>query len=116
MHDPTAILDGDHADVLPWQRLARWRDACGERAEAELTVTLAAGERQTSVHLLFSPPLAGRPEVECEPLDDSDVELTIGAAHAYGIRIDVRRSGDLSAPMLFRIGAQASVSESAAAA
>ena len=54
----------------------------------------AAGESQRSLHLPIAPPLAAAPQVECEPLDDGQVEVTVGACHAYGVRLDVRRTGD----------------------
>lgn len=63
----------------------------GETIEIATRLTFLPGERQISVHLPIAPPLASAPEVECEPVDDSDVELTVGAVYAYGVRIDARR-------------------------
>jgi hypothetical protein len=47
------------------------------------------------------------PEVECEPRDDAPVDLSVGASHPYGIRIDIQRSGDVSRPLQTTIGISA---------
>ncbi len=63
-----------------------------ERMEVEWCVEFAAGQLVQSLHLPISPPLCGRPEVECEPLDGEDVELSIGTVMPYGVRVEARRS------------------------
>lgn len=63
-------------------------------AEGAFRVHFTAGQRLAPVHLPFSPPLSDTPEFECEPADDSDLRFRTTALHAYGIRIEVSRSGD----------------------
>ncbi len=81
----------DDSDVV--QHCSRRREADGtERIEAVLVATFAPGERETALHLPIHPLLCAGPQVECEPLDDSDVTATVTAAHPYGVRVEVRRT------------------------
>lgn len=86
-------------------------------AEGAFQVRFAAGQRLVPVHLPFSPPLAGIPEFECEPADDSELRFRTTAVHAYGIRIEVSRSTDCDQEATIDVAwmASAALSESAAA-
>lgn len=81
----------------------RLGDGC-ETIDIEWQVHFAAGESQRSLHLPITPPLTTLPRVECEPLDDADVEITVGACHAYGVRLDVRRRGTVAVSARSTIG------------
>lgn len=63
----------------------------GEMIEGRVRVTFAAGEKRAYVHLPFQPPLAGLPDVECEPTDDSNIRVKVAVRQPYGIRLEVRR-------------------------
>lgn len=97
-----AAAEAMEADVS--QRLVRRETAAGEAIELTLRVTFEAGQRQLSVHVPISPPLAGVPQVECEPLDDAEVELSVGAVHPHGVRIDVRRPAEGASRQQLLIG------------
>ena len=72
--------------------------------EALLRIPFAAGEREAVVHLPLHPPLAGPPEVECEPLDDADLTFKVTTAQPYGVRIEVRRGGAYDEACTFAVG------------
>lgn len=86
-------------------------------AEGAFQVRFAAGQRLAPVHLPFSPPLAGTPEFECEPADDSELRFRTTAVHAYGIRIEVSRPADCDQDATVEVAwmASAAISESVAA-
>ncbi len=86
-------------------------------AEGSFRVRFVAGQRLAPVHLPFSPPLADTPEFECEPADDSDLRFRTTAVHAYGVRIEVSRSGDCSEEATVEVAwmASAALSDSVAA-
>jgi len=72
--------------------------------EALLRVTFAAGEREAVVHLPIHPPLPGVPEVECEPLEEDDVDFKVTTAQPYGVRIEVRRHTEYDDARTLAIG------------
>src|SRR5690606_7175282 len=76
----------------------------GEQIEAVVIARFLAGQRQTAVHLPIHPVLPCVPHVECEPLDDSAVELQVTAVHGYGVRVEVKRTADLAAEAAVPIG------------
>ncbi|MBX3440177.1 MAG: hypothetical protein KF861_21995 [Planctomycetaceae bacterium] len=79
-----------------FQRIARYRESDGiERIDAVLHATFAPGERETALHLPIHPVLSGDPQVTCLPLDGSGITAAAAVAHRYGIRIEVKRSGDI---------------------
>jgi hypothetical protein len=86
------------------QQLLRRASPEREWMEVQLRAAFAAGERQISLHLPIAPPFPVSPEVDCEPLDEFPLEITVGACHPYGIRIDVARSGDFATPLVTTIG------------
>lgn len=94
-----AIPEGDVC-----QQIVRRRTVEGETIEIVATVEFAAGELQAVLHLPISPPLPAAPDVECEPLEDDDLELRVGAAYPYGIRIDARRETPADHPVRASIG------------
>ena len=94
------------SDAAIVQRMERSVDGGEELIAVEWRVEFAAGETSRAVHLPITPPLAAAPEVECEPLDDAEVDVTVGACHAYGVRLDVRRTGPSTAATGALIGVQ----------
>ncbi|HUG93127.1 MAG TPA: hypothetical protein VML55_19960 [Planctomycetaceae bacterium] len=75
-----------------------------EQIEGGARASFAAGQKHATIHLAFTPPLAGVPAVECEPLDAADVELNVAAAYSYGVRIEARRAGPAAEPLDVEIG------------
>jgi len=102
-------------DTTQW--MSRSRVEGLDVAEGSFRVRFAAGQRLTPVHLPFSPPLADTPEFECEPADDSDLRFRTTAVHAYGVRIEVSRSGNCDEEATVEVAwmASAALSESVAA-
>ncbi|MBL6707217.1 MAG: hypothetical protein ISQ06_13990 [Planctomycetaceae bacterium] len=102
-------------DTTQW--MSRSRIEGLDVAEGSFRVRFAAGQRLAPVHLPFSPPLADSPEFECEPADDSDLRFRTTAVHAYGVRIEVSRSGDCGEEATAEVAwmASAALSDSVAA-
>lgn len=63
-----------------------------ELIEGVMAVRFEKGQKRANLHVPFSPPLAGVPEVECECLSDEQVRLKVPVRQSYGIRIEARRS------------------------
>ena len=114
-----AATSGDgFDDALDWDEVAgavdptrfsqwftRGREPSGEeRIEGHVTVTFAREQRLAMAHIPFHPPLAGTPEIDCEPLDGCDVRLRVAAVHTYGARIEAKRTNSLKAEESVQIG------------
>jgi hypothetical protein len=84
--------------------------------EALLRISFSAGEREAIVHLPLHPPLAGPPEVECEPLDDADLTFKVTTAQPYGVRIEVRRGSGYDEACTFAVGVALHARQAAEAA
>ncbi len=94
--DETSEESGeDEESILPagvWQQWTRGAGEGGsEWVEVVCRVTWAMEQRQVNVHLAFCPPLREAPRVSVECLGGEPVEVTIGEARAYGVRLEVRR-------------------------
>lgn len=102
-------------DTTQW--MSRSRVEGTDVAEGSFRVRFVAGQRLAPVHLPFSPPLADTPSFECEPADDSDLRFRTTAVHAYGVRIEVSRSGDCNEEATAEVAwmASAAISDSVAA-
>ncbi|MEZ6127540.1 MAG: hypothetical protein R3C59_02590 [Planctomycetaceae bacterium] len=75
------------------QPFQRTKEADGsELVEGVMRVHFDKGQKRANVHVPFSPPLAGMPEVECECIDGDDLRLKVPVRQSYGIRIEARRS------------------------
>ncbi|REJ86860.1 MAG: hypothetical protein DWQ34_26645 [Planctomycetota bacterium] len=72
------------------QQMTRRTHDGTDELECVFRVEFAAGQRETSVHIPIWPAFYEIPNVECEPLDESDVSTTAAAVHTYGVRIDIR--------------------------
>lgn len=75
----------------------------GELVEGVMTVRFDRGQKRANLHIPFSPPLKGMPDVECECVDDVPVRLKVPVRQSYGIRIEARRS-DASEPLEADVG------------
>jgi hypothetical protein len=71
----------------------RTKEANGtELIEGVMPVHFDRGQKRVNVHVPFSPPLGGVPDVECESVDGEDLRLKVAVRQSYGIRIEARRS------------------------
>jgi hypothetical protein len=108
LEDPVARIErawGDpHARRLPLPPLLplkaslerrgdAWHDALSGVAHLEF----AAGARQQHFHVPFNPPFTRLPQVSVA-CDDPEVQLTLGAVYAHGVRWEARRAGDARWP------------------
>lgn len=109
------VHPGNRPETTQWMSRSRMGDT--DIAEGAFRVHFTAGQRLAPVHLPFSPPLADTPDFECEPTDESDLRFRTTAVHAYGIRIEVSRSGDCDEEAAVDVvwSASASLKESLAA-
>jgi hypothetical protein len=82
----------DDPDVS--QAVTRRTTPESDSLEALLRVRFDPGQREVALHIPIWPAMAANPEVECEPLDASDVELRVSSAHTYGVRLEARRPAD----------------------
>ena len=62
--------------------------------EGVVKVEIAADQKQTVVHLPFSPPFPAKPNVECEVESLESCRARVTTTHPYGARIEIRRSGE----------------------
>jgi len=73
--------------------MERFRDEHGgEMIEGTIKVFFEIGQKRAHLHVPFSPPLPGLPEVECEPTGEEPIRLKIAVRQPYGIRIEARRT------------------------
>ena len=88
-----------------------------ESIEAEVAARFAAGERQVLIHIPIQPVLAASPAVECEPVDGSDLDLSVDLVTPFGVRIRATRGGDAQAPACIAVAvlmsAETAVSDAA---
>ncbi len=64
----------------------------GEMIEGTVTLRFDRGQKRANVHVPFSPPLPGAPEVECDAVDDDSVRVKVPESRAWGLRIEGRRT------------------------
>jgi hypothetical protein len=95
------------ADAVQMQRVQD--EFGGENIEGTAVVRFQVGQKRAHVHIPFSPPLPGIPDVECEPAGGESVRVKVAMRQAYGVRLEVRRA-EASQPL------QAEISFAAAAA
>ena len=106
------------ADVLPanrfegsrvLQRTLRFElPQGGEQVEGVLQAVFAAGRNQAAIHVPFSPPLSAVPSVTCRVLDDTTTRARVTVAKSYGVRVEVKRDGDVSEPASVAVSISAS--------
>jgi len=64
----------------------------GETIEGTVTIRFDHGQKRANVHVPFSPPLSGRPDVECNTVDDNSIRVKVPERRAWGLRIEGRRT------------------------
>ncbi|MCH2200376.1 MAG: hypothetical protein MK102_00285 [Fuerstiella sp.] len=69
----------------------------GELIEGTVNIQFDRGQKRANVHVPFSPPLSGIPEVECDTVIDESIRVKVPERKAWGLRIEGRRT-DTSAP------------------
>jgi hypothetical protein len=84
--------------------LSRRQTDEGEWIEGWVRVQLEAGQRETTVHVSFCPPLTGAPELETEDLDGAGLEIRIAAMFPFGARLSIRRTESGKHELTGRIG------------
>lgn len=73
--------------------IERTIDASGaEMVEGVAVVRFERGQKKANIHIPFSPPMKGQPEVEVECVGDEQLRLKVPMAEPYGMRIEARRS------------------------
>lgn len=81
---------GEQSDSI---RLERTTDEFGgEMIEGTGTAIFAVGQKRVHLHVALSPPMAGVPLVECEPVGEESLRVRVALRQPYGIRIEVRRT------------------------
>lgn len=101
-----ADMSGSPAAAINENKLdyERTRDEFGgEMIEGTMKIVFAEGQKRANLHIPFSPPLPGIPEVECEAVGNESLRLKVPVRQSYGIRIEARRS-DASQPLETEIG------------
>ncbi|MCR4412384.1 MAG: hypothetical protein NUV77_08170, partial [Thermoguttaceae bacterium] len=79
------------ADDQTLQHLVRTRSPDGiETIEGWLRASLAPGQRTTSVHVAFCPPLPMPPEVAVEQVNGPPAKVTAAQTLPYGVRFDLK--------------------------
>jgi hypothetical protein len=87
-----------------------------ETIEGTVTLRFDAGQQIGVVHLPFSPPLVGQPQVSCYLLEDLPVRLRVTATHTYGVRLEARRVETPTGEEEILVGYTVSASETQARA
>jgi hypothetical protein len=88
--ETAAISEGLTSEVV---RLERSEDEFGGvMIEGIARAAFAAGQKRVNLQIPISPPLAGVPEVECEPTGHEPLRVRAALRQPYGLRIEVRRS------------------------
>lgn len=94
--------DADDDSLTLW--LSRRQTEDGEQIEGWVRAHFAAGQRETTIHVAFCPPMSACPEIETEELDGAGLEIRVAAVFPFGVRLSVRRSGELDERNIDRIG------------
>jgi|GEM_PF-6170967 len=84
------IQIADHSRQTQFDRI---RDELGgEMIEGTVVIHFARGQKRANVHVPFSPPLQGAPEVECSAVEHDSVRVKVPERRTWGIRIEGRRT------------------------
>ncbi|MDO4557814.1 MAG: hypothetical protein Q4C47_02485 [Planctomycetia bacterium] len=79
------------------QRLTRSRSGNGlDRLDGWLRIEMPAERRVVPLHLPVFPPMTTIPILELEPESGPEVEITVVATFRQGIRLEIRRPGNIS--------------------
>lgn len=90
-----SAVDSVDTDRRAGQDIAieRTIDASGaEMVEGVAVVRFERGQKKANIHIPFSPPMNGKPEVEVECVGGEQIRLKVPMSEPYGMRIEARRS------------------------
>ena len=91
--DQSAAKPGLQQTAADQPAFERFKDESGaELIEGTMRVRFEPGQKRANVHVPFSPPMSGAPDVECESVGDVPLRLKVPVRQSYGIRIEARRS------------------------
>ena len=82
-------LESSSAELIQ-QMTRRLRTDGGESIQASTQASFASGQRTTTVHLAFCPPLEKPPVIECHQLDGPPCRIKTAEAEVYGARFELR--------------------------
>ena len=100
----SAVTPTTRTSPLSDVKMERIKDEYGgEMVDGTIGVFFEVGQKRAHLHVPFSPPLEGLPEVECEAINDDSVRCKVAVRQPYGIRIEARRS-DASRALNTEIG------------
>lgn len=89
-------------DVTQWMSRKTDPDG-GDWIEGITTAVFQPGEKQATVHLVFSPPFARIPELTCEAVDGPPARIKT-AVFCHGARLEAKRRNDVGSAARLRIG------------
>lgn len=92
---PESVEDENRKDEPVLQSWTRFQTSHGERIEGMVRVEFRAGERLVRQHLPIMPGFTVSPRAWCETADD-EISAEFDLLQPYGVRVTVRRRGDLS--------------------
>lgn len=92
----------ENLETTQW--MSRSLNETGDCAEGGCQAVFEAGQKLALIHIPFAPAFAVAPEFECEPLDESDVQIKTAARRSYGVRIEVTRKVDLDSEQTIPLG------------
>jgi len=99
-------VDNQEEAVTQWMK--RFVQEECDWIEGAIPVEFAAGQKQANVHLTFWPPFSAAPELECRLEHEQAIRFKVSALHAYGARIEAKRSTDLDSQMNVELSFEAS--------
>lgn len=76
----------DHASQF-WVRSV---DLHGESISASQRIHFTTGQRYRNLHLSFVPELPSIPHIEATLLEGPDVDISVGEAHRFGVRLELK--------------------------
>jgi hypothetical protein len=82
----------------------------------KVSAGFAAGQSLTTVHIPFVPAFTGVPEFSCEIIDQPAVRARPPAVYRYGVRIELKRSGNAALPLDVEVEFRATLASTARAA
>jgi hypothetical protein len=97
----TESIEGRESAELRLER--RTTTAGVEQIDGTAEARFAAGQKHCTLHVAFCPPFGARPTVELAAGSGLDAQVKAAAVYPYGVRIDVRRSGDAAEPGQCRV-------------
>ncbi len=82
----------------------------------KVSAGFAAGQSLATIHVPFIPAFACIPEFSCQIVDQPEVRVRTHVAYAYGVRIELKRSGSTALPLYVAVEFRAAQVSTARAA